>query len=63
MHYGVCIDLLTLTLTIKLSSRSALMLADPDVASRLHPGFRRAPLSWQLHTSQLPATHVPVSYR
>jgi hypothetical protein len=30
MHYGVCIDLLTLTLTIKLSSRSALMLADPE---------------------------------
>jgi len=61
--YEGFIDLLTLTLTIKPSSRSALMLADPDVASRLHPDFRRVSLSWQLHTPQLPATHVPVGYR
>jgi hypothetical protein len=53
---------LTLTLPSKPGPRSALMLADPDVASRFHPDSRRGTLSRQLHTPPLPATHVPIGY-
>ena len=42
--------------------RSALMLADPNVASRFHSGFRRGTLFRQLHTPPLPVAHVPIGY-
>jgi hypothetical protein len=38
------------------------VLADPNVTSRLHSGFRRGTLFRQLHTPPLPATHVPIGY-
>ena len=52
-----------LNLAIKPGPRSALMLADPNVASRFHSGSRRGTLSRQLHTPPLPAAHVPIGYR